>query len=47
MGNVTYESICEKLGLDVDTYQPPMQIQKMLMEKVHLENLYLKIEFFY
>lgn len=24
MGNVTYESICEKLGFDVDTYQPPM-----------------------
>ena len=25
MGNeITYESICEKLGFDVDTYQPPM-----------------------
>lgn len=24
MSNVTYKSICEKLGFDVDTYQPPM-----------------------
>ena len=23
MDTITYEGICEKLGLDVDTYQPP------------------------
>lgn len=23
MAEITYESICEKLGFDVDTYQPP------------------------
>lgn len=23
MDAITYESICEKLGFDVDTYQPP------------------------
>lgn len=24
MSKITYESICEKLGFDVDTYQPPI-----------------------
>lgn len=24
MGKITYESICEKLGFDVDTRQPPL-----------------------
>ena len=24
MADITYESICEKLGFDVDTYKPPM-----------------------
>lgn len=23
MAEITYESICEKLGFDVDTYEPP------------------------
>ncbi|MBQ9766472.1 MAG: hypothetical protein IJW18_09790 [Lachnospiraceae bacterium] len=23
MAKITYESICEKLGFDVDTYKPP------------------------